>query len=68
MREDAVGALVAVAFLMEGAYTVVVVGACSAFVALPFYGIPAEQFWICDCFSASWCDGTLSTVAALPIP
>ena len=41
MREDAVCSLIAVAFLMKGAYTVVVVGACFAFIALPFSEILA---------------------------
>ena len=41
MREDAVCSLIAVAFLMKGAYTVVVVGACFAFIALPFQEILA---------------------------
>ena len=41
VRKDAVCSLIAVAFLVKGAYTVVVVGACFAFIALPFQEIQA---------------------------
>ena len=53
MRKDALVALVASAFLVERAYTVVVVGACFAFAALSFKEVLTEQLWISDCFTVT---------------
>ena len=55
MRKDALVALVASAFLVERAHTVVVVGACFAFVALSFKKVVTEQLWISYCFTVSGC-------------
>ena len=53
MRKDTVVALVASAFLVERAHTVVVVGACFAFAALSFKEVLTEQLWISDCFTVT---------------
>ena len=53
MREYALVAIVADSFLVKGAYTVEVVGACLAFTAFSLQEILAEQFRICYCL-ATW--------------
>ena len=63
MRENAASSIVAVDFLIGGAYTVVVVSACFAFPALSFGEILAEQFRICNCLATWRCRAFAAVVA-----
>ena len=53
---------------MKGAYTVVVIGACFAFIALSFGEVLAEQFWISNCLATWRAGGTPAAVIAFAAP